>query len=96
MSRNVRIGAGAGFAGNRIEPAVDLAVSGRLDFLVRVPGRTHDRPGPLSSATRSECWLRSASGGPDALDGGVTRSLSLDAHGKTPGMQLLDLELEKG
>ena len=29
-----------------------------------------------------------------ALAGGVTRSLSLDAHGKTLGMQLLDLELE--
>jgi hypothetical protein len=59
-------------------------------------GRAHDRPGAGGSATRSECRLRSASGGPDALDGGVTRFLSLDAHGKTPGMQLLDLELEKG
>jgi hypothetical protein len=28
-----------------------------------------------------------------ALKGGVTRSLSLDAHGKTLGAQLLDLEL---
>jgi hypothetical protein len=28
-----------------------------------------------------------------ALGGGVTRSLSLDAHGKTLGAQLLDLEL---
>lgn len=30
----VRIGAGAGFAGDRIEPAADLAESGKLDFLV--------------------------------------------------------------
>ncbi|WMS40905.1 acyclic terpene utilization AtuA family protein [Acuticoccus sp. MNP-M23] len=32
--RNVRIGAGAGFSGDRIEPAVDLAARGDLDFLV--------------------------------------------------------------
>lgn len=30
----VRIGCGAGFAGDRIEPAVDLAERGRLDYLV--------------------------------------------------------------
>ncbi len=30
----VRIGAGAGFAGDRIEPAIDLAKRGNLDFLV--------------------------------------------------------------
>ena len=29
-----------------------------------------------------------------ALRGGVTRSLSLDPHGKTFGMQLLDLDLD--
>lgn len=29
-----------------------------------------------------------------ALAGGVTRSLALDAHGKTLAMQLLDLELD--
>jgi hypothetical protein len=29
----LRIGAGAGFAGDRIDPAVDLATRGRLDFL---------------------------------------------------------------
>ncbi len=32
--QSVRIGAGAGFAGDRIDPAVDLAEAGRLDFLV--------------------------------------------------------------
>lgn len=31
-----------------------------------------------------------------ALAGGVTRSLSLDAHGKTLGAQLLDLSLDEG
>ncbi|MCY4208704.1 MAG: DUF1446 domain-containing protein [Roseovarius sp.] len=32
--RRVRIGAGAGFQGDRIDPAVDLATRGALDFLV--------------------------------------------------------------
>ena len=32
--QSVRIGAGAGFSGDRIDPAVDLADRGRLDFLV--------------------------------------------------------------
>lgn len=30
----VRIGAGAGYAGDRIEPAVELAMYGSLDYLV--------------------------------------------------------------
>ncbi|MFM0033476.1 DUF1446 domain-containing protein [Paraburkholderia strydomiana] len=32
--RRVRIGAGAGYSGDRIEPAVELAESGKLDYLV--------------------------------------------------------------
>lgn len=32
--RTIRIGAGAGFAGDRIDPAVELAEHGNLDFLV--------------------------------------------------------------
>ena len=32
--RTIRIGAGAGFAGDRIDPAVELARHGQLDFLV--------------------------------------------------------------
>ena len=32
--RTIRIGAGAGYAGDRIEPAVELAEKGRLDYLV--------------------------------------------------------------
>ena len=32
--KSIRIGAGAGFAGDRIDPAVDLAERGELDFLV--------------------------------------------------------------
>ncbi|GJE03096.1 acyclic terpene utilization AtuA family protein [Methylobacterium isbiliense] len=32
--RSIRIGAGAGFAGDRIEPAVELAETGDLDYLV--------------------------------------------------------------
>ena len=32
--RIVRLGAGAGFARDRIEPALDLARNGRLDYLI--------------------------------------------------------------
>ncbi|RDS99434.1 acyclic terpene utilization AtuA family protein, partial [Burkholderia contaminans] len=32
--RRVRIGAGAGYSGDRIEPAVELAEHGQLDYLV--------------------------------------------------------------
>src|SRR2546427_3124720 len=32
--RTIRIGAGAGYSGDRIEPAVDLAERGKLDYLV--------------------------------------------------------------
>lgn len=32
--RNVRIGAGAGYSGDRIEPAVELAEKGELDYLI--------------------------------------------------------------
>jgi len=32
--RTIRIGAGAGFSGDRIEPAVELAARGQLDYLV--------------------------------------------------------------
>lgn len=31
--RTPRIGSGAGFSGDRIEPAVELAEKGRLDYL---------------------------------------------------------------
>src|ERR1700728_3127016 len=32
--RRVRLGAGAGFSGDRIEPAVDLAARGGIDYLI--------------------------------------------------------------
>src|SRR6516225_10910784 len=32
--RQVRLGAGAGYSGDRIEPAVELAEHGKLDYLV--------------------------------------------------------------
>ncbi|NIE88813.1 acyclic terpene utilization AtuA family protein, partial [Burkholderia sp. Tr-860] len=32
--RRVRLGAGAGYSGDRIEPAVELAEHGALDYLV--------------------------------------------------------------
>ena len=32
--RTIRMGAGAGYAGDRIEPAVELAEKGGLDYVV--------------------------------------------------------------
>ena len=32
--RTIRLGAGAGYSGDRIEPAVELAEKGKLDYLV--------------------------------------------------------------
>lgn len=34
MSRTIRLGAGAGFSGDRIDPALDLVERGQLDYLV--------------------------------------------------------------
>lgn len=34
MKKRIRIGTGAGFSGDRIEPAVELAAKGQLDYLV--------------------------------------------------------------
>jgi hypothetical protein len=34
MMRTIRIGSGAGYSGDRIEPAVELAEKGRIDYLV--------------------------------------------------------------
>ncbi len=34
MKSSIRIGTGAGYSGDRIDPAVDLATRGKLDYLV--------------------------------------------------------------
>lgn len=34
MTKTIRIGAGAGYAGDRIEPAIDLVRHGRLDYII--------------------------------------------------------------
>jgi hypothetical protein len=34
VTASIRIGCGAGYSGDRIEPAVELAEQGRLDYLV--------------------------------------------------------------
>lgn len=34
MKKRIRLGAGAGYSGDRIEPAVDLAEKGQLDYLI--------------------------------------------------------------
>ena len=32
--KTIRIGSGAGYAGDRIEPALDLICSGNLDYII--------------------------------------------------------------
>ena len=32
--KKVRIGSGAGYAGDRIEPAIDLMLNGNIDYIV--------------------------------------------------------------
>ncbi len=56
MSRLLRIGCGAGYSGDRIEPAVELAEHGRLDYLV------------FESPTR---WRRPCSANPWPVSCGV-------------------------
>ena len=48
--RPLRIGCGAGYSGDRIEPAVELAEHGDTRLpRVRVPGRAHDRARPAGA-----------------------------------------------
>lgn len=58
--------------------------------------RAHFADLPVRSITRFEVPCLAALNFvlEGALHGGVTRSLALDAHGKTLGAQLLDLEIE--
>ncbi len=65
--RSIRLGAGAGFSGDRIEPAVELARAWR-DRLsrVRVPRRTHDRARPAGAVKGCARRLRSAARGTHA------------------------------
>ena len=40
--KKIRIGSGAGYAGDRIEPAVELMEKGNLDYIIfEVSGGTH-------------------------------------------------------
>jgi hypothetical protein len=34
MKKSLRIGSGAGYSGDRIEPAVELAEKGEIDYLI--------------------------------------------------------------
>lgn len=79
---SVRIGSGAGFAGDRIEPAMELAERGDLRYLVFEC---------LAERTIALGALNFVLHG--ALGGGATRSLALDAHGKCLSAALLDMEL---
>ena len=51
MKTSIRIGCGAGYSGDRIEPAVELAEQGRARLPgVRVPRRAHHRAGAAAQA----------------------------------------------
>ena len=61
VKTSIRIGCGAGYSGDRIEPAVELAEQRRARLPgVRVPGRAHDRAGAAGAGARSAGRLRSA------------------------------------
>ncbi|HZD51914.1 MAG TPA: acyclic terpene utilization AtuA family protein [Woeseiaceae bacterium] len=59
--KSVRIGAGAGYAGDRIEPAVDLIESGELDYIV------FECLAERTIAIAQQDRLHNASGGHDSL-----------------------------
>jgi hypothetical protein len=75
----VRLGAGAGFAGDRIDPAVDLAERGELDYLV------FECLGERTVAAAQARRLRDPSAGFDPLLGARLRAVlpACRAHGTT-------------
>ena len=80
--RPIRIGTGAGFSGDRIEPAVELVANGdsRLARL-RMPRRAHDRAGAAGPHRRSRpATTRCSSGGCAPC----CRSASRTASGSSP------------
>ncbi|TXM88589.1 DUF1446 domain-containing protein, partial [Methylobacterium sp. WL122] len=59
--RTVRLGAGAGYAGDRIEPAVELAERGAIDYLV------FEGLAERTIALAQQATLRDPGGGYDPL-----------------------------
>jgi hypothetical protein len=59
--RTIRIGAGAGYSGDRIEPAVELAAKGALDYLV------FECLAERTIALAQQAWLKDPAGGYDPL-----------------------------
>ena len=54
MAKQYRIGAGAGYSGDRIDPAVALAESGRIDALVNASREADEAGIPLLCALYEE------------------------------------------
>ena len=71
--KTIRIGSGAGYSGDRIEPAVELAERGDLDYLgLRMPGRADHRAGAAGAGCGDpDAGLRPAARG--AHGGGAAR-----------------------
>ena len=52
--KKIRIGSGAGYAGDRIEPAVELMEKGNLDYIISSVWRN----APLRSGSRTKRKIR--------------------------------------
>jgi hypothetical protein len=99
MQTSLRLGAGAGFAGDRLDAALDLAERGELDYLILecLAERTialaqlRRRRDPASGYDARLSALQFVCD--DSLNGGVTTSLALDAHGKSLSFALLEMEI---
>ena len=99
------IGAGASYAGDRIEPATDLAARGQLDYLVYAivlaqvtPERVREHfrgiaKGRITRYELPQLWAINLVL-EQSLGGGVTRSLSLDPHGKSYSALILTMPVD--
>ena len=72
--RTIRIGSGAGYSGDRIEPAVELAEKGDIDYLVfECLGERTVALAQQARLKNPEARLRSAAGGADARGAAAVR-----------------------
>ena len=118
--RTIRIGSGAGYSGDRIEPAVELAEKGDIQYLVfeclgertvalaqqarmKNPESGYDplleermrAVLPICASKGIKIVTNMGAANPEAAGGGVTRSLAIDAHGKSLSSALLDLDIPR-
>ena len=96
--RTIRIGSGAGFGGDRIEPALAVMEHGQIDYIIfECLAERTIALAQQHKATRPEKGYNIGALNfvmTHALGGGVTRSLALDRHGKSLSSALLEMEIE--